>query len=145
MSVPDNRQHATDVNTTCIEPRSFLTKCTISAFPFRGKHDTQHFLWQLHLNLIMHHILVLTLPEKYLLEGYKVKANMEIILVVYVNEQLKINKTLQLIWDRNFSFILDKSWILYMIFQFSLLNNWIVRLLKKNFFMYSTFSVLKIH
>ncbi len=27
---------------------------------------------------------------------------MEIILVIYVNEQLKINKTLQLIWDRNF-------------------------------------------
>ncbi len=55
------------------------------------------------------------IARKYLLEGYKVKANMEIILVVYVNEQLKINKTLQLIWDRNF--ILNSKYSVFVYFS----------------------------
>lgn len=92
MSVPDNRQHATDVvNTTCIEPRSFLTKCTISAFPFRRKHGNSAFSVAASFESNHAPNTTVNITRKYLLEGYKVNANMEIILVIYVNEQLKIN------------------------------------------------------
>ncbi len=68
MSVPDNSMPQT-LTQLVLNPGHSLLNAPYQLFLSEGNMDTQHFLWQLHLNLIMHPNTSVNIAKKYLLEG----------------------------------------------------------------------------